>query len=120
MTENLCVILADQLSKDISSLKNFRKDKDKILMMEVANEARYVNHHKKKLVLVFSAMRHFHKGYSIIYSKIGESQDNFTQGLAHQCKNTAKKNCNYTSWRISCLTRDKKMGKDIEFTSRNI
>ena len=40
MTENLCVILADQLSKDISSLKNFRKDKDKILMMEVANEAR--------------------------------------------------------------------------------
>ena len=75
MTENLCVILADQLSKDISSLKNFRKDKDKILMMEVANEARYVNHHKKKLVLVFSAMRHFakdmkSKGYSIIYSKI--------------------------------------------------
>ena len=54
MTENLCVILADQLSKDISSLKNFRKDKDKILMMEVANEARYVNHHKKKLVLVFT------------------------------------------------------------------
>ena len=91
MTENLCVILADQLSKDISSLKNFRKDKDKILMMEVANEARYVNHHKKKLVLVFSAMRHFakdmkSKGYSIIYSKIGESQDNFTQELAHQCK----------------------------------
>ena len=73
MTENLCVILADQLSKDISSLKNFRKDKDKILMMEVANEARYVNHHKKKLVLVFSAMRHFakdmkSKGYSIMYS----------------------------------------------------
>ena len=61
MTENLCVILADQLSIDISSLKNFRKDKDKILMMEVANEVRYVNHHKKKLVLVFSAMRHFAK-----------------------------------------------------------
>ena len=126
MTENLCVILADQLSKDISSLKNFRKDKDKILMMEVANEARYVNHHKKKLVLVFSAMRHFAKdmkgkGYSIIYSKIGESQDNFTQELAHQCKKIQpKKNCNYTSWGISCLTRDKKMGEDTEYISRNI
>ena len=126
MTENLCVILADQLSKDISSLKNFRKDKDKILMMEVANEARYVNHHKKKLVLVFSAMRHFAKdmksqGYSIIYSKIDESQDNFTQELLHiSVKKYGQKNCNYTSWGISCLTRDKKNGKDIEFTSRNI
>ena len=72
MIENLCVILGDQLSPNISSLKGFKKKQDKILMMEVFNEAEYVNHHKKKLVLVFSAMRHFakelqNKGLSLIH-----------------------------------------------------
>ena len=78
MTNNLCVILGDQLSPNISSLKGFKKNQDKILMMEVFNEAEYVNHHKKKLVLVFSAMRHFakelqNKGFSVKYSKINLS-----------------------------------------------
>lgn len=91
MTNNLCVILGDQLSSNISSLKNFKKNQDKILMMEVTNEATYANHHKKKLVLVFSAMRHFaqelqNNGFSVVYSKIGDSQNNFTKELAKQCK----------------------------------
>ena len=91
MTNNLCVILGDQLSSSISSLKNFKKNQDKILMMEVFNEATYANHHKKKLVLVFSAMRHFakelqEKGVSVTYSKISKSQDNFTKELSSQCK----------------------------------
>jgi len=91
MTNNLCVILGDQLSPNISSLKGFKKKQDKILMMEVFNEAEYVNHHKKKLVLVFSAMRHFakelqNKGFSVKYSKINESKNNFTKELVHQCK----------------------------------
>lgn len=91
MTNNLCVILGDQLSSSISSLKNFKKNEDKILMMEVFNEATYANHHKKKLVLIFSAMRHFakelqEKGVSVTYSKISKSQDNFTKELSSQCK----------------------------------
>ena len=91
MTNNLCVILGDQLSSNISSLKNFKKNQDKILMMEVFNEATYANHHKKKLVLVFSAMRHFakelqEKGVSVTYSKINKSQDNFAKELSNQCK----------------------------------
>ena len=48
MTRNLCIVLGDQLSQNITSLKNLRKEDDKILMMEVVNEATYVNHHKKK------------------------------------------------------------------------
>ena len=84
MTNNLCVILGDQLSPNISSLKGFKKKQDKILMMEGFNEAEYVNHHKKKLVLVFSAMRHFAKelqnrGFSVKYSKINESKEDFTK-----------------------------------------
>ena len=52
MTRNLCIVLGDQLSQNITSLKNLRKEDDKILMMEVVNEATYVNHHKKKLILI--------------------------------------------------------------------
>ena len=91
MTNNLCIILGDQLSHNISSLSNFKKSQDEVLMMEVTNEATYVNHHKKKLILVFSAMRHFakelrNKGFSITYSEISKSQDNFTKELLYQCK----------------------------------
>ena len=32
---------------------------DTVLMMEVVEEATYVSHHKQKLTLIFSAMRHF-------------------------------------------------------------
>ena len=96
MIENLCVILGDQLSQNIASLKNFRKEQDKILMMEVVNEASYVNHHKKKLVLVFSAMRHFaenlkKQGYPVIYSKIDNSSNTFTEELVKHCKNIKPK-----------------------------
>ena len=91
MIENLCVILGDQLSPNISSLKGFKKNQDEILMMEVFNEAEYANHHKKKLVVVFSAMRHFAKelqnrGFSVKYSKINESKEDFTKELVYQCK----------------------------------
>ena len=60
MTDTLRVILSDQLSHSISSLSDYKKD-DQILMMELSNEVNYVNHHKKKIVLLFSAMRHFAK-----------------------------------------------------------
>jgi deoxyribodipyrimidine photolyase-related protein len=59
--KNLVIILGDQLSLDISSLLNFNKKTDKVFMMEVWNEATHIRHHKKKLVLTFSSMRHFFK-----------------------------------------------------------
>lgn len=54
----LRVILGDQLTPDISSLSGMGAD-DVILMAEVAVEATYVKHHKKKIAFIFSAMRHF-------------------------------------------------------------
>jgi deoxyribodipyrimidine photolyase-related protein len=76
----LCLILGDQLSPVISSLKGIRKKTDKILMCEVVEEATYVNHHKKKIVLIFAAMRHFaeeliEKGYNVIYVKIDDPEN---------------------------------------------
>jgi len=81
-TRNLCVILGDQLSEKISSLDGFDKKQDSILMMEVIDEIEYVNHHKKKLVLIFSAMRHFaqdlrKKGFNVTYVEFDESKPCF-------------------------------------------
>lgn len=90
MTRNLIFILGDQLSNNISSLKNFDKSQDKILIAEVNSEANYVNHHKKKLVFIFSAMRHFAKnliknGYDVSYYKLNdESFSDFSEALNFQ------------------------------------
>jgi deoxyribodipyrimidine photolyase-related protein len=54
----LILILGDQLSPDIASLRNADPATTIILMAEVAAEADYVWHHRKKLAFVFSAMRH--------------------------------------------------------------
>jgi deoxyribodipyrimidine photolyase-related protein len=55
----LVPILGDQLSPDISSLADRKTDDTVILMMEVAEETTYVRHHKAKIALILSAMRHF-------------------------------------------------------------
>ncbi len=57
--KTLRFILGDQLNTAISSLQKCDKSHDIVLMCEVWQEATYVKHHKKKLALIFSAMRHF-------------------------------------------------------------
>jgi len=74
----LRVILGDQLSPTISSLRGADKNKDTILICEVQQEATYVKHHKKKLVFIFSAMRHFAQElqdakYRVIYHKLDDA-----------------------------------------------
>lgn len=80
MTRNLILILGDQLSRDISSLDGFDPAQDRVLMAELWDEATYVKHHKKKIVFLFSAMRHFAAelegtGYEIDYIKL-DAEDN--------------------------------------------
>ena len=57
--KTLRFILGDQLSRSISSLEACDRDRDIVLMAEVSDEATYVCHHKQKIALVLSAMRHF-------------------------------------------------------------
>jgi len=50
-------------------------DESIVLMMEVAHEAEHVPHHRKKLIFLFSAMRHFAKelreaGWDVDYVKL--------------------------------------------------
>jgi len=52
-------ILGDQLSRSIPALRGIDRDRDHVLMVEVAEETTYVPHHKQKIAFVLSAMRHF-------------------------------------------------------------
>jgi deoxyribodipyrimidine photolyase-related protein len=75
--KTLRLILGDQLSESISSLKGYNKATDIILMCELWNEATYVKHHKKKIAFIFSAMRHFaemlnEKGYKVEYTPLDD------------------------------------------------
>ena len=76
MTQPILVpILGDQLSRTIASLRGRTKDDTIVLMMEVWDEATYVKHHKQKITLIFSAMRHFadelrKAGWSVDYVKL--------------------------------------------------
>lgn len=55
----LRLVLGDQLTRSVSSLRDVNVSEDTVLMAEVLEEATYVRHHKRKLAFVFSAMRHF-------------------------------------------------------------
>lgn len=54
----LRLILGDQLSASLSSLRDYASG-DVVIMAEVMEEAQYVPHHPKKIAFLFSAMRHF-------------------------------------------------------------
>lgn len=58
-TRRLCLVLGDQLSFDLASLQGLDQDHDAVLLVEVMEEASHVPHHPQKIVLIFSAMRHF-------------------------------------------------------------
>ncbi|MFA6044488.1 MAG: cryptochrome/photolyase family protein [Phycisphaerales bacterium] len=55
---NLCLVLGDQLTQDLASLKAIGAN-DPVLMLEVAREATHVPSHAQRTVLFLSAMRHF-------------------------------------------------------------
>jgi deoxyribodipyrimidine photolyase-related protein len=71
----LRIVLGDQLSQEISALADLDRERDIVLMMEVEAESTYVRHHRQKIVLVLSAMRHFarslrERGASVDYVEL--------------------------------------------------
>ena len=55
----LRVVLGDQLTPGISALAGGDRERDVVLMAEVADETGYVRHHKKKIAFFLAAMRAF-------------------------------------------------------------
>ncbi len=80
----LIVVLGDQLSHGLASLRAADRAASVVLMAEVWDEATYVRHHKKKIALVLAAMRHFAAelradGWTVDYVRL-DDPDN-TQSL---------------------------------------
>lgn len=59
MTSALRLVLGDQLSPELASLRDIDRENDIVLLVEVHEEATHVRHHPKKIAFLFSAMRHF-------------------------------------------------------------
>ncbi|MEM9371730.1 MAG: cryptochrome/photolyase family protein, partial [Pseudomonadota bacterium] len=73
-------LLGDQLSLKMSSLASANRETDVVLMAEVAEEAGYVPHHKKKIAFLFSAMRHFAReldawGWKVRYVRLDDPEN---------------------------------------------
>lgn len=58
-TDALRIVLGDQLGQGLLALREGERTRDTVLLMEVADETRYVPHHKKKIAFILSAMRAF-------------------------------------------------------------
>jgi deoxyribodipyrimidine photolyase-related protein len=73
-------VFGDQLSPRLASLAGGDKAEDVVLICEVADEMTYVRHHKKKIALILSAMRHFaaelHKdGWTVDYVTLDDPEN---------------------------------------------
>ena len=88
----LRVILGDQCSEAIAALDGLDPARDVVLMAEVRAECTYVRHHKQKIVLVLSAMRHFAqlleaRGIRVAYTRIDDPAN--THSLAGEVERVA-------------------------------
>ena len=80
MAKQLILILGDQLTPDLSSLRDADPAHSIVLIAEVMAEASYVGHHKKKVAFLFSAMRHFAEelrglGWTVDYVKLDDPEN---------------------------------------------
>jgi deoxyribodipyrimidine photolyase-related protein len=79
--KNIILIFGDQLSLNISSLRGIDQKRDLILIIESLKEFSRPRHHKQKIALILSAMRHFadllrQKGLNVEYLHIDDQNNN--------------------------------------------
>jgi deoxyribodipyrimidine photolyase-related protein len=76
----LVLVLGDQLTKGAGALARADRDRDLVVMAEVAEETTYVRHHPKKIVLVLAAMRKFAAeleadGWRVVYTRLDDPEN---------------------------------------------
>ncbi len=113
---HLRLVLGDQLHPRLATLTDLDPEADTVLMVEVAEEATYVRHHKQKLVLVFSAMRHFaaelrERGVRVDYVELEDpgNTGSFTGEVARAVARHAPDRIVVTEageWRVEAMMRD--------------
>ena len=109
----LIPVLGDQLSLDLSSLARADPASSVLLMMEVADEARYVRHHRRKLAYILSAMRHHAEalraaGWRVDYVTLDdrENSGSFTGEVARAVERHAPDAITVTEageWRVQAM-----------------
>ncbi|MGP9821352.1 cryptochrome/photolyase family protein [Salinarimonas sp. NSM] len=114
--KTLRLLLGDQLTRAISSLTDLDADADVVLMVEVAEEATYVRHHKQKIAFLFSAMRHFarelvQEGIAVDYVRLDDPENagSFSGELARAVARHAPDRVVVTEpgeWRVLEAMRD--------------
>jgi len=77
---NLIIVFGDQLDAASAALDDFDASCDVVLMMEGDHEATYIPQHKIRLVLFFSAMRHFREalernGVPVVYVRLDDREN---------------------------------------------
>ena len=80
MVGRLVLVLGDQLTETLSALAQADKARDTVVMAEVADEAAYVQHHPKKIALIFAAMRKFAQaleqdGWTVAYTQLDDTDN---------------------------------------------
>ncbi|APE44662.1 cryptochrome/photolyase family protein [Sulfitobacter alexandrii] len=80
MVKRLVLVLGDQLSDTLSALREADKSEDIVVMAEVAEETDYVDHHPKKIALIFAAMRKFgaaleKDGWTVRYTQLDDTEN---------------------------------------------
>ena len=76
----LIPVLGDQLTHALASLRDVDRGEAVVLLMEVAEETTYVRHHKRKIALILSAMRHFARelegdGWRVDYIRLDDPEN---------------------------------------------
>nr|HMQ58006.1 cryptochrome/photolyase family protein [Rhizobiaceae bacterium] len=128
MGGTLRLVLGDQLSTTLSALRGGDTANDTVLMAEVAEEASYVPHHKKKLAFVFAAMRHHAAvlsghGWRVIYHALDDDEpaSSLTDALNRAIRSVQPQRIVVTEpgeWRVLEKMRDWRETLDIPLDIR--
>ncbi|WP_439137897.1 cryptochrome/photolyase family protein [Roseicyclus sp.] len=83
MVGRLILVLGDQLSDDLSALREGDPSRDAVVIAEVMGEASYVPHHPKKIAFLFAAMRKFAtrlqgQGWRVLYTRLDDPENTQT------------------------------------------
>ena len=83
MVGRLILVLGDQLTDELSALREGDPSRDIVVMAEVMGEASYVPHHPKKIAFLFAAMRKFAahleaKGWRVRYKRLDDPDNTHT------------------------------------------
>lgn len=122
----LIPIFADHLSHDLSALQYANKADARILMVELREEAETVPHHRKKLIFLFSAMRHFAEelredGWRVDYIALTDPQN--THSFTDEVKRALDRHtiseifvCQPGNWRVQEVVKSWEEMFDLRVT----